>query len=101
MNSRAYQIWRIGAIYTLSTEALPALPTDASHVFQIGRYRCDTYLLDIYKIYNAGGETDMKGSPIQSPSNSPYERWRFFLNADLSGAIMPAAMFEKLKHFRG
>jgi hypothetical protein len=101
MNARAYQIWRIGATYTLSTEALPALPTDASHVFQIGRYRCDTYLLDIYKIHNAGGETDMKGSPIQSSSNSPYERWRFFLSADLSGAIMPAAMFDKLKHFRG
>lgn len=101
MNMRAYQIWRIGAIYTLSTEVVPALPADATHPLQRGKYRCDTYVLDIYRIFTAGGETDINGNPIQSAHDSPSNRWRFFVNADLSGAIFPAAMFDKLKNFRG
>lgn len=101
MNMRAYQIWRIGATYTLSTAAMPALPADATHALQRGKYRCDTYVFDIYSIFTGGGETDVKGNPIQSHSNLPYERWIFFLHSDLIGAILPTVMFDKLKNFRG
>jgi hypothetical protein len=101
MNMRAYQIWRIGAAYTLSTEAIPALPTDATHPLQRGKYRCDTYVLDIYKIISAGGETDIHGNQIQTPYNSPYNQWKFFVDADLSGSILPTVIFDKLKNFRG
>lgn len=71
MVMRAFQTWQLGAKYTLVFTATPALPRTATEGAQQGLYRCDTYVLDIYSIYNAGGQTDIKGNPVQSIDGLP------------------------------
>lgn len=102
MNARALQIYNIGASYTLSTRATPALPKTATTNIQVGTYRCDTFVIDIYNIVNAGGQVDAKGNPIQIESpDSPYARWSFFKNNMLTATIIPTVVFSVLKSFRG
>jgi len=102
MNARALQIYNIGASYTLSTGTTPALPKTATANIQVGKYRCDTFVIDIYNIFTAGGEVDAKGNPIQNASSdSPYARWNFFKNYTLTATIIPTVVFSVLKSFRG
>lgn len=102
MNARALQIYRLGATYTLSTAAKSALPKTATTDFQVGAYRCDSFVIDIYNIFSAGGQVDAKGNPIQRVSlDSPYARWDFFKTNILTATIIPSVVFQALKNFRG
>lgn len=101
MVMRAYQIWQLGAKYTLAFTATPALPRTTSTGAQQGSYRCDTYVLDIYSIYNAGGQTDVKGNPIQVNYNAAYDRWIFFVNYTLRQTVVPAVLFQLAKTYAG
>jgi hypothetical protein len=101
MNLRAFQIWKLGAKYTLSTSATPALPRTGTTGAQQGLYRCDTYVLDIYSIFTAGGQTDIRGNPIQDPNpDTPYKRWVSF-RMTLQQATLPTVVFQLLKTYRG
>lgn len=102
MNYRALQIYRLGATYTLSTSATIALPRTATTGARPGNYRCDTYVLDIYTLFNAGGQTDINGNPFQvATPDSPYERWNTFITSTVRQNIIPTVVFQLLKTFRG
>ncbi|VTU26519.1 D-mannose binding lectin [Variovorax sp. PBS-H4] len=102
MNARALQIYRLGADYTILPTATPALPRTATTEARKGTYRCDTFVIDIYSIFTAGGQVDAMGNPIQRVSlDSPYARWDFFKNNILTGSIIPTVVFQALKNFRG
>lgn len=102
MNARALQIYRLGAVYTPQIDTVPALPKSESSPYQKGKYRCDTFVLDIYNIFTAGGEVDRKGTPIQIASpDSPYARWNSFRKNTLTAVIIPAVVFQLLKNFGG
>ena len=102
MNARALQIYRLGADYTILPTATPALPRTATTDARKGTYRCDTFVIDIYNIFTAGGQVDARGNPIQIPTtDSPYARWTFFKDNILTTTIVPAAVFLALKNFRG
>jgi hypothetical protein len=102
MNARALQIYRLGAVYTLQTDTVPALPKTETTPYQRGKYRCDTFVIDIYNIFTAGGQVDAKGNPFQTaPPDSPYARWDFFRKNTLTAVIIPAVVFQLLKNFSG
>ncbi|NDZ15947.1 hypothetical protein [Variovorax sp. WS11] len=102
MNARALQIFRLGADYTIFATATAALPRTATTEAQKGVYRCDTFVIDIYNIVTAGGLVDARGNPIQTVApDSPYARWVLFKTTSLIASILPAAVFQKLKGFKG
>lgn len=105
MALRAQQIHTVGAVYTLSTSVIRAKPrTKASGVIR-GRYRCDTYVLDIYDIAytnitdSAGNLLNVSGLAL----DHPLRRWLTFkgnLQAFDTG-IFPASIFELFKNYKG
>lgn len=100
---RAFQILAIGAEYTyfpaLTKTALAKTPTSPS---QQGRYRCDTYLLDIYRALYLN-PTNAQGFHINvlAPENTALWRWLNFTGGDLQLLITPRTIFDKLKSFAG
>ncbi len=100
---RAFQILAIGAEYTYfagSTKtAYPKTPNSPS---EQGRYRCDTYLLDIYKALYLN-PTNAQGYYINvlAPENASIWRWLTFTGGDLQSLVTPLTIFEKLKNYKG
>ncbi len=102
MTARALQILRLGAQYTLTASSRPSLPRTATEKIQMGSYRCDTYLMDIYTIFTGGGEVNARGEAINFPHpDSPSARWWYFKSKILAYSLLPAGLFQLLKEYRG
>lgn len=100
MSLRAFQIWQLGANYTLSTTGTPASPRTSTTSAQQGMYRCDTFVIDIYKIFGTR-ITDSRGAPIQTTHpDSPVERWINFRTFILTDNLIPTVVFQKLKAYK-
>lgn len=100
MKFRAQQIRALGAKYTLSTDLVRAFPRTATTAAQAGTYRCDTYVLDIYALFNAGHPTDIMGNQLQVQPPG-YSRWADFRKYTLTQTIIPTVVFQLLKNYRG
>lgn len=97
---RAYQIYLIGADYTLSASSRQAEPRyfDREEPYWQGRpsvrglYRCDTFIMDVFYTTATFGGQFNKVSGIPNGWDSKVSNLK-------SGIITPAAVFEKLKNF--
>lgn len=100
MSLRAFQIWQLGAEYTISTTGTPAFPKNSTTPAKRGVYRCDTFVIDIYKIFGTR-ITDSRGAPIQATHpDSPVERWINFRTFILTDNLIPTVVFQKLKAYK-
>jgi hypothetical protein len=100
---RAFQVYLIGADYTLTTyytNAEPAMTDYTSSGWRRppirGQYRCDTFLYDAFR-----ASTDILLSgvfPWRDIYNMPGS-WRDKVSSLLSGVILPSNMLEKIRAF--
>lgn len=99
---RAFQILAIGAEYTYFVQSRVALPRTPNSSVQQGRYRCDTYLLDIYRASYLN-PTNAAGNPINilSSEYAHVERWYKFTIENLQLLVTPRTIFDKLKNYAG
>lgn len=90
---RAYQIYLLGADYTVSTSYLEAKPAMyGSYGVQIpaqrGRYRCDMFVLNV-----------LKASVLTGTFNSDANRWANQIKALDNTSATPKSMYDALKVF--
>jgi hypothetical protein len=89
---RAYQVYLIGADYTLSTQALGSTPATTYYPASRGAYRCDTFVRSML------GASDNYDN--YTVLNSTQAQWRANLDSLYSTEITPKSLFEKLKAFK-
>jgi hypothetical protein len=99
---RAFQILTIGAKYTHLTPSTSALARTPNSSAQQGLYRCDTYLLDIYKaLYLNPSDANGYHINVLAPEHAAINRWFTFTSGYLQLPITPRTIFDKLKSYAG
>lgn len=99
---RAFQILAIGAKYTYFTPSTSAMPRTQNSSAKQGLYRCDSYLLDIYKaLYLNPSNANGYVINVLAPEHAAIERWLTFTGGYLQLLMTPRAIFDKLKNYAG
>ena len=78
---RAYQSYLIGADYTMTATYTPTNPGNYYNLPTRGIYRCDTFIIDSYKVVKI---------------NSPLD-WEARLSTLSATPVLPKTVFERLK----
>ena len=99
---RAYQIYLIGADYTITTTRKMATPRyiDRSEPWWAGRpavrglYRCDTFVVDAFS-----ATADVYGGDLYKTITGAPNGWEAKIVGLLSGVVTPASILEKIRNF--